>query len=49
MESLDDGLSETEKRVLRDISEQIGGKFVVIVQHTRSLTNIEALSELEGN
>jgi MreB/Mbl protein len=48
MENLEDGLSETEKRVLRDLSEQAGGAFVIIVEHTRPLSSNEAISELEA-
>jgi hypothetical protein len=49
MENLEGGLSESEKRILRDIGEQIGGVHVVLVDNTRPLSEAEALSKLKGH
>ena len=49
MEDFEGGLSESEKRILRDIGEQIGGVHVVLVENTRPLSEAEALSKLQGN
>ncbi len=46
MEKVDGGLSELEKRGLRDLAEQAGGVYVALVDHTRKLSADEALSEL---
>jgi hypothetical protein len=41
MEELEGGLSEVEKRVLRDLAEQSGGAVVYIVNRTKPMTNEE--------
>ena len=47
MQVFEDGLSESEKRVLRDLAEQIGGTTVLIVTDDRWLSNEEALQILQ--
>lgn len=48
MEKPEDGLSEIERRALRDMTEQAGGVSVKIVEHNRNLSNEEALEELKS-
>lgn len=43
MQLFEDGLCETEKRVMRDLAEQIGGVSVALVIDDRPLSTEEAL------
>lgn len=45
---LEGGLSEIEKRALRDLGEMAGGAPVILVEHSRSLSNREADQLLSG-
>jgi hypothetical protein len=47
MEKLEGGLSNIEKRALRDLAELSGASYVKIIEHTQNLSNQEALMELE--
>ena len=40
MEEIEGGLSEVEKRALRDLGEKVGGSIVVIVDENVALTTI---------
>jgi hypothetical protein len=44
MEELEGGLSEVEKRVLRDLAEQAGGAIVYIINRTK----IMSIEEIQG-
>src|SRR5687767_10799778 len=48
VERVEGGLSEIEKRALRDLGEMAGGTPVILVDHFRPLDNIEANLTLEG-
>lgn len=48
VESVEGGLSEIEKRALRDLGEMAGGTPVILVDHFRPLGNAEANLALEG-
>ena len=48
LEGTEGGLSDIEKRALRDIGEMVGGKKILIVEHSRPMTINEALLELES-
>jgi hypothetical protein len=41
MKEFEDGLSEAEKRVLRDLAEQAGGAIVYIINRTRIMSSEE--------
>ncbi len=45
-EKLDGGLSDIEKRALRDIAEQSGTNYVIVLDHPNTLSNEEALLTL---
>jgi hypothetical protein len=47
MKKLEGGLLESEKRLLRDLSEQIGGVLYTIIEHDRILKNDEAIEILK--
>ena len=47
MEKQDGGLSDIEKRALRDVGEQAGAKFVTIIDHPNRLSTEKALLELK--
>ena len=47
IENVEGGLSDIEKRALRDLGEQSGAVFVKLVEHTRHLKNDEAFLELK--
>jgi hypothetical protein len=47
MEKLEGGVSEVEKRVLRDLGERCGAKLVMLAEETRELSGSEALQRLE--
>lgn len=42
MEKLEGGLSDIEKRAMRDLAEDAGAKYVLIADHTNSLSVDEA-------
>lgn len=46
LEGTEGGLSDLEKRALRDLGELVGGKKIFIVEHSNSLTTPEALATL---
>lgn len=46
LEGVDGGLSDIEKRALRDLAEQVGGRKVYITDHHHRLGNEEAMAEL---
>lgn len=46
MEGIEGGLSDIEKRALRDLAETVGGRKVFIYEDTRELKLSEALSHL---
>ena len=46
LEGTEGGLSDIEKRALRDLAEMAGGRSVYIVEHSRQLTVSDALSKL---
>ena len=48
VESVEGGLSEIEKRALRDLGEMAGGTPVILIDHFRPLSNAEASLTLEG-
>ena len=48
LESVEGGLSEIEKRALRDLGEMAGGSPVILIDHFRALSNTEADVALEG-
>jgi hypothetical protein len=48
VETVEGGLSEIEKRALRDLGEMAGGTPVILIDHFRALGNIEANLALEG-
>jgi hypothetical protein len=48
VESVEGGLSEIEKRALRDLGETAGGTLVILLEHFRPLSNTEASLALEG-
>ena len=48
VESVEGGLSEIEKRALRDLGEMAGGTTVILIEHFRTLSNAEASLALEG-
>lgn len=48
VESVEGGLSEIEKRALRDLGEMAGGTPVILIDHFRLLGNTEASLTLEG-
>lgn len=43
IEEVDGGLTEIEKRALRNLAEQAGGTYVSLVDHSRKLSEEEAL------
>ncbi len=45
MEKMEGGLTDIEKRAMRDLAEQAGGVTVRIIEHTQPLSEIEALNE----
>lgn len=47
MEKQDGGLSDIEKRALRDVAEQAGARFVILIDHPNKLSTEEALLELK--
>ena len=47
MEKQDGGLSDIEKRALRDVGEQVGARFVILIDHPNKLSSEEALLELK--
>lgn len=47
IEKQDGGLSDIEKRALRDVGEQAGAKFVTIIDHPNRLSTEKALLELK--
>ncbi len=47
MEKQDGGLSDIEKRALRDAAEQAGARFVILIDHPNKLSSEEALLELK--
>jgi hypothetical protein len=46
-EKMEGGLSDIEKRALRDIGEQSGAYYVIVLDHPSKLSNEEALLELK--
>lgn len=48
VENVEGGLSEIEKRALRDLGEMAGGTSVILIDHFRPLGNTEASLTLEG-
>src|SRR5688572_26844823 len=48
VESVEGGLSEIEKRALRDLGEMAGGTPVILIDHFRPLGNTEANLALQG-
>lgn len=46
MEKLEGGLSDIEKRAMRDLAEQVGAKYVIVVDHANTLSVEEAMLEL---
>ena len=48
VEATEGGLSETEKRVLRDLGEMAGGTTVILIEHFRTLGHTEASLALRG-
>lgn len=47
VESVEGGLSEIEKRALRDLGEMAGATLVILIDHFRPLSNVEASLALE--
>ena len=47
VESVEGGLSEIEKRALRDLGEMAGGTPVILIDHFQTLSNIEAMLKLK--
>ena len=47
LEGTEGGLSDIEKRALRDLAEMAGGRKVVICEDSRPLTIADALSRLD--
>jgi hypothetical protein len=47
MKSFEGGIFESERRILRDLGDMAGGFSVTIVEHTRVLSNDEALYFLQ--
>jgi actin-like ATPase involved in cell morphogenesis len=47
VESVEGGLSQIEKRALRDLGEQAGGMPVILIDHFRALSVDEAIQELQ--
>ena len=48
VEAVEGGLSETEKRVLRDLGEVAGGTTVILIEHFQTLGHTEASLALKG-
>jgi len=48
LEGIEGGLSDIEKRALRDLGEMAGGRKVFIIEHSQRLSMDEALQELEN-
>ena len=46
IENVEGGLSDIEKRAMRDLGEQAGGVTVMLIEHTTALNKEEALSHL---
>ena len=46
LEGTEGGLSDIEKRALHDIGEMVGGKKIVIVEHSKAMTENNALLAL---
>lgn len=42
------GLSDTEQRTLRDLGDQAGARVVYLVDHSRPLSDAEALAEMKA-
>ncbi|MBB1285487.1 hypothetical protein HRH25_13970 [Flavisolibacter sp. BT320] len=49
MEVYEEVLSEVEKRILRDLCEQIGSRAVFIITNDKELSNEEVLRVLKEN
>ncbi|RYY81518.1 MAG: hypothetical protein EOO15_24330 [Chitinophagaceae bacterium] len=49
MKVYEDVLSEVEKRILRDLCEQMGSKAVFVITNEKELSNEEALQVLNEN
>ena len=48
MEDTEGGLTDIEKRALRDLAESVGAGKVHIIDGNKRLTNVEALANIEG-
>ncbi|UAY51671.1 rod shape-determining protein [Ferruginibacter albus] len=47
MEPVEGGLVEIEKRALRDVAEQAGAAHIILIEHTRKLSNEEAILQFD--